>query len=248
MNFERIADQKRLDFILGAIFDAAPSGSHVLDIGCGNGIIAKAIATKGFQVRAIDVSDKTIEEARKSNGHPNIQYEVVPAGQLSDERDRYHAIICSEVLEHLDDPSSLLQIVRSALAKTGIVIVTVPNGSGPREVLVTKPVQRIQSGGGAGAKMLEKIKRFMGYPGTTVQSNADDLRHIQFFSHRSLRQLALKNGFRIALIRPTNFIEQVFPVSLLTRKSKLLQKWDISLAEMLPLGLSSGFMSVWKKM
>jgi len=247
MEFESIADKKRLDFIINAIHSAAAPGSSILDFGCGNGIISKAIASKGFTVKAIDVSHKTITEARSTNAHPNLNYQVVPAGKFVAEPRRYQAIICSEVLEHLDDPASLLKALRTSLSDTGKLIVTVPNGYGPREVLVTKPVQYLQQQNRHGSSVLSKIKTWLGYSGTTVQSSADDLRHKQYFSTSSLRILALKTGFTIASIRSSNFIEQVFPFSLLTRRSQILQKIDSQAADLLPLSFTSGFMMVWKK-
>ncbi len=247
MEFERIADKKRLDFIVQAIHLAAAPGSSILDFGCGNGIISKAIASKGFYVKAIDVSLKTITEARTVNAHPNINYQVVPADKFVAEPRRYQAIICSEVLEHLDDPASLLKTLRNSLADSGVLIVTVPNGYGPREVLVTKPVQYLQQQNGNGISVLDKIKKWLGYSGATVQSSADDLRHRQYFSMNSLKILALNTGFTIASIQPSNFIEQVFPFSLLTRRSHILQKVDSQVADLLPLSFTSGFMMVWKK-
>ena len=247
MEFERIADKKRLDFIVNAIHSAVAPGSSILDFGCGNGIVSKAIASKGFPVTAIDVSLKTITEARAANAHPNINYQVVPAGKFVAEPRRYQAIICSEVLEHLDDPASLLKALRTSLSDTGKLIVTVPNGYGPREVLVTKPVQYLQQQNRPGSSFLDKIKTWLGYSGTTIQSSADDLRHKQYFSINSLKILALETGFTITSMQSSNFIEQVFPFSLLTRRSHLLQKIDSQVADLLPLSFTSGFMMVWKK-
>ena len=87
----------------------------------------------------------------------------------------------------------------------------------------------------------------MGYRGTTVQSSADDLSHVQFFSADSLKRLAAKNDFEIIEMGKTNFIEQVFPYSLITRRSVTLQRLDCALADRLPAAFASGFMTVWKK-
>lgn len=247
MEFVRIADKKRVDFITGAISQFAPSGAAVLDIGCGNGIISKAIAALGYKVTAIDVSEKTIRQARESNNHPNIQYKVVAAGELRAAPSAYDAVVCSEVLEHLHDPSALLRIIHESLSPQGICVVTVPNGFGPREIFVTKPVQYLLQRNNGLSRTLHRIKTALGYTGTTIQSSADDLTHVRFFTHKALRKLAVSTKFRIVLTRKTNFIEQVFPFSLLTKRSRLLQKWDCALADRLPRALSSGFMMVWKK-
>jgi 2-polyprenyl-3-methyl-5-hydroxy-6-metoxy-1,4-benzoquinol methylase len=247
MEFARIADKKRVDFIITAITTHSPKNSFVLDIGCGNGYISKAAADKGFRVTAMDVSEKTINEARALNPHQNITYRVLNANELETEAGCFDAIICSEVLEHLDDPQSLLTTLHRCLKENGVLIVTVPNGRGPRELFVTRPVQYVLRKNNFLSRALKKIKNLLGYTGQTQQSSADDLTHLQFFTVRSLKHLAADSGFAIRTIAKTNFIEQVFPISLLTKKIRVLQRFDCAVAEILPLAFTSGFMSVWKK-
>lgn len=247
MEFARIADKKRVDFIITALTTHSPKNSFVLDIGCGNGYISKAAADKGFSVTAMDASEKTINEARTLNPHQNINYRVLNATELEAETSCFDAIICSEVLEHLADPQSLLATLRHCLKENGVLIVTVPNGRGPRELLVTRPVQYILRKNNSLSRALKKVKNLLGYTGQTQQSSADDLTHLQFFTVSSLKSLATRSGFAIDTIAKTNFIEQVFPVSLLTKKVRALQRLDCAAADVLPLAFTSGFMSVWRK-
>lgn len=247
MEFERIADIKRLDFIIAALKAGLPEGAEVLDVGCGNGVISRSLGEQGFNVKGIDVSEKTIEKARMLNKFSNVRFDVVSAEQLVADGHRYHAIICSEVLEHLNDPGKLLRVLHQSLQDNGILIVTVPNGKGPREVLVTKPVIALQKKNNGLWKFVKKIKEIFGYKGTTAQSDADDLTHIQFFTKSSLEGLAGKNNFRIIRFGKTNFIEDVFPFSFLSKKIKILQKWDCAVAEYLPYRFTGGFVSVWEK-
>jgi hypothetical protein len=87
----------------------------------------------------------------------------------------------------------------------------------------------------------------LGYRGTTIQSNASSLEHIQFFSLTSLRNLAQNAGFQLIEIRPANFIEAIFPLSLITKVIKPLQKLDCRFADVLPVTWSSGFYTVMAK-
>jgi hypothetical protein len=80
-----------------------------------------------------------------------------------------------------------------------------------------------------------------------VQSDADNLTHIQFFTKTSLQQLAAANNFSIVRFGKTNFIEDVFPFSFFTKKIKVLQKFDCAVAEILPYQLTGGFVTVWEK-
>lgn len=247
MEYNRIADIKRLQFIVDSLKKHLPNGSTVLDVGCGNGIIARHLGGEGFNVYGIDISVKAIEKARALTNLPNVSFDVISAEELVADGRKYHAIICSEVLEHLNQPEKLLNTLYQSLADDGVLIVTVPNGMGPREVLVTKPVIALQKKDNLIWRCMQKIKSLLGYKGTTVQSDADDLTHVQFFSKSSLETLARKTRFRIVRFGKTNFIDDVFPFSFFTRKIRILQKWDGALAEVLPYQLTGSFVTVWKK-
>lgn len=245
--YNRVADIKRLRFITDTIKKHLRSGATVLDVGCGNGIISRGVGSKGFNVYGIDISEKAIEKARALTSLPNVKFDVISAEQLVADGRKYDAVICSEVLEHLNQPEKLLQTLYQSLNDTGILIVTVPNGKGPRELLVTKPVIRMQKNNNLSWRLLLKTKRLLGYNGTTVQSDADDLTHVQFFTKRTLEQLAQKNNFRITKFGVTNFMDDIFPFSLLTRRIKLLQKVDAAIADKLPVSFAGSFVSVWQK-
>lgn len=247
MEFERIADIKRLNFIIDVLKNKIKPGSEVLDVGCGNGVISRSLGEVGFTVKGIDVSEKAIKRAKELNTFPHVNFEVISAEQLVAEGKRYHAVICSEVLEHLNEPQKLLKVLHQTLHEDGVLIVTVPNGNGPRELFVTKPVIALQRKNNWVWKGVQKMKSAFGYKGTTVQSSADDLTHIQFFTKESLNQLAVSNDFKIIRFGKTNFVEDVFPFSFFAKKIKALQKLDCALAEYLPYGLTGGFVTVWEK-
>jgi len=247
VEFERIADIKRLNFITDTLKARLPEGAEVLDVGCGNGVISRSLGEYGFRVRGVDVSEKTIEKAKSLNKFPHVRFEVKSAEELVADGSRYHAVICSEVLEHLNDPGKLLKVLHQLLYEDGILIVTVPNGKGPRELFVTRPIIAMQRKNNLMWKVVKKMKVLFGYKGTTKQSDADDLTHIQFFTMKSLQELAISNKFRIVGFGKTNFIEDVFPFSFITKKVKVLQKLDCALAEFLPYRFTGGFVSLWDK-
>jgi 2-polyprenyl-3-methyl-5-hydroxy-6-metoxy-1,4-benzoquinol methylase len=247
MVYNRIADIKRLQIITKTLTEHLPSNASILDVGCGNGIISRSIGNKGFNVLGIDVSEKAIEKARELNKLPNVRFEVISAEQLVSDGRKYQGIICSEVLEHLNHPEKLLHTLYKSLADDGILIVTVPNGCGPREILVTKPVINMERKKNFMWKVVTKSKKVLGYSGTTIQSDADDLTHVQFFSKKALYKLAAENNFRIINFNVTNFVDDVFPFSLVTRKSKALQKIDAYIADRLPHQFAGSFVTMWKK-
>ena len=247
MEYNRIADIKRLEIITKTLTEQLPSDAAILDVGCGNGIISRGIGSKGFNVLGIDVSAKAVEKARELNRLPNVKFEVISAEQLVSDGKKYQGVICSEVLEHLNHPEKLLYTLYQSLADDGILIVTVPNGDGPRESFITKPVIKLERKKNFVWKLMMKSKKLFGYSGTTVQSDASDLTHVQFFSKKALYKLASDNHFKIVNFKVTNFVDDVFPFSLITRKSKTLQRLDAYVADHLPHQVAGSFVTVWKK-
>lgn len=247
VNYERVADKKRLDFIYCAVKNKISQKGKVLDIGCGNGIISLHLGGYGFDVTGIDVSEKAIEQAGKNNPYSQVKFKVQSAEDLVASGEVFDVIICSEVLEHLHDPSALIQVLYHLLKPNGRLIVTVPNGYGPREIFVTKPVLNIRRKNNLAWKLITKLKKGMGYKGTTVQSAASNLDHVQFFSRKDLERLSADHSFRIIQFGKANFLEDVFPFSFFTKKIPLLQKVDCKIADWLPYYFTGGFFTVWEK-
>ena len=85
----------------------------VLDVGCGGGILADAMARKGSEVLGIDLSSKALKVAQLhalEAGTPRIQYREVSAEALADERpESFDVVTCMEMLEHVPDPSSVVR-------------------------------------------------------------------------------------------------------------------------------------------
>lgn len=247
MEYNRIADIKRLQFIREVLKEHFPNNAEVLDVGCGNGIIARGVGDAGYSVKGIDVSAKTIEKARELTDNPRVTFDVISAEDLAATGKKFQAVICSEVLEHLHHPGQLLETLYHSLANDGILIVTVPNGRGPRELFVTRPMIKLQQKETLSGPV-NKVKKLLGYRGTTVQSDADDLTHVQFFSKSDLYALAKQHDFRIIRFGVTNFADDVFPFSMLARRSTKLQKMDAALANRIPHEYAGSFISVWQKL
>lgn len=242
--YQHVEDFKRLDFIVSQTSKYNKATSKVLDIGCGNGNISLALGSLGFNVRGIDVDATSIQTATNTNTFANVAFEVADANKFTI-TDEYDVVICSEVLEHLTHPQELVQSAYRILKPGGIMIVTVPNGYGPRETLMTKPMQWMMQKGYT--RQLVKVKKAFGYTNATEQSSNPDLTHIQFYTRTSLTQMMEGAGFKQHAFAKADFFDRIFPYSMLANRISALQKLDCAVADVLPAACTCGFYTAWIK-
>ncbi|HUX26697.1 MAG TPA: bifunctional 2-polyprenyl-6-hydroxyphenol methylase/3-demethylubiquinol 3-O-methyltransferase UbiG [Burkholderiales bacterium] len=84
-------------------------GKSVVDVGCGGGILAEAMAALGARVKGIDLSEKALKVAMLHllESHLDVNYEEISAEALAQrEPAQYDALTCMEMLEHVPDPAS----------------------------------------------------------------------------------------------------------------------------------------------
>ena len=97
------------------------AGKRVLDVGCGGGILAEAIAKKGANVKGIDLSEKALKVAELHSLESEVQvsYELIAAEALAArEAGQYDVVTCMEMLEHVPDPAAIVQAC-ATLVKPG---------------------------------------------------------------------------------------------------------------------------------
>jgi 2-polyprenyl-6-hydroxyphenyl methylase/3-demethylubiquinone-9 3-methyltransferase len=98
------------------------AGQRVLDVGCGGGILADAMARKGAEVLGIDLATKALRVAQLhalEAQTPRVQYREVSVEALAAEQPAsFDAVTCMEMLEHVPDPASVVRAC-AALVKPG---------------------------------------------------------------------------------------------------------------------------------
>jgi SAM-dependent methyltransferase len=91
--------------------DRTGAQDRVLDIGCGRGMVAYAIAEKASAVTGIDFNQKNIDFADSTYRRPNLRFICGDAlTHLTGET--YDVIILSSVLEHIEDRPAFLRQIR----------------------------------------------------------------------------------------------------------------------------------------
>ena len=95
----------------------------MLDVGCGPGYLCEALRERGYAVTGVErsgwgppagASGYTLVEADLERGLPPLD-------------ERFDAVICADVLEHLRDPGALLRQIRGVLKPGGRLIASLPN-------------------------------------------------------------------------------------------------------------------------
>ncbi len=93
-------------------------GFHtILDVGCGDGQIARALASQGSQVLGIDPTQLHIDVARQRGGGPD--YRIGSASQLPVSDESQDAVLACLVFEHIDDVDTAISEVARVLRKGG---------------------------------------------------------------------------------------------------------------------------------
>jgi 2-polyprenyl-3-methyl-5-hydroxy-6-metoxy-1,4-benzoquinol methylase len=160
---------KHLRVILG------PTQGTILDLGCGNGAIARALITEGYDVYGVDASATGITIA---NAEIPGRFFVldVSAGQLPTElaSKNFDVVISTEVIEHLYDPRGFIAFARKILVNGGEFIVSTPYHGYFKSLALA---------------ITGKLDDHF-----TVLWDGG---HIKFFSRKTLEQMLIEQGFEV---------------------------------------------------
>lgn len=102
----------------------------VLDIGCGGGILAEAMVHHGANVTAIDLAEASLAVARihQLESKLDIDYQNISAEALAEKSEqKFDVITCLEMLEHVPDPSSIVEACFRMVKPGGLVFFSTIN-------------------------------------------------------------------------------------------------------------------------
>jgi 2-polyprenyl-6-hydroxyphenyl methylase/3-demethylubiquinone-9 3-methyltransferase len=109
----------RVEFITEKVTVHAPK---VLDVGCGGGILAEALAKTGAKVIGIDLSQASIKVARQHAQMQglSIDYRYTSVEEITQTlKGNFDVVTCMELLEHVPDPEKIVAACAQALKPKG---------------------------------------------------------------------------------------------------------------------------------
>ena len=108
----------------------ALAGRRVLDVGCGGGLLAEALARAGARVTAIDLAPAMIEVARlhAAESALAVDYRLIAAEEVAAaEPAAFDVVTCMEMLEHVPDPAAMTATLARLLRPGGALFVSTIN-------------------------------------------------------------------------------------------------------------------------
>lgn len=113
--------QSRADFLDWV----APTGQSALDLGCGAGGLAPALRARGFTYLA------GVELEPAAAGQARPAYDLVLEMPIDDAlplvSQQFDLIVCADILEHLQDPWSVLAALSRLAHRDSVLAVSIPN-------------------------------------------------------------------------------------------------------------------------
>jgi 2-polyprenyl-6-hydroxyphenyl methylase/3-demethylubiquinone-9 3-methyltransferase len=157
------------EYLLPSVLEilATQPGRRIFEVGCGNGAIAKALESTGFEVTGVDPSESGIAHA----AHPRLRLGSA-YDDLAAQYGRFPVVLSLEVVEHCVQPRDYAKTVYELLEPGGLALVSTPfHGYWKNLALAVS------------GRMDDHFTALW------------DGGHIKFWSERTLRQLLSEAGF-----------------------------------------------------
>lgn len=258
---------KRLQFVLHELERyRAETGARredlsVLEIGCGTGMmVAYPLEQMGWRVIGVDTDEPSIEAGREWT-HGLVDLRVGLAQEVVDRRS-VDVAVCSEVMEHLEDPTVLASACNELVKPGGALLVTVPNGYGwfefEQAAWSLLHVDSLLSAGRwvrtMGKRVRQKLsKELLGRapvpdpepdpdqaPLRFLPSTLSSSPHVQRFTVASISRVLRDGGWTPESCAGSTLFSGKFTNAIAGRSQALIRA-DLRLGDRVPLGMASGW-------
>jgi 2-polyprenyl-6-hydroxyphenyl methylase/3-demethylubiquinone-9 3-methyltransferase len=104
-------------------------GLHILDVGCGGGLICEPLARLGGGVMGLDPAIENVEAARRhaAGAGLEIDYRAGRVEELEGEGRTFDVVVCLEVVEHVPDQAAFLKACAALVRPGGLMLLSTIN-------------------------------------------------------------------------------------------------------------------------
>jgi 2-polyprenyl-6-hydroxyphenyl methylase/3-demethylubiquinone-9 3-methyltransferase len=127
LSFIRDALVRHLDLKPGGLKPL--SGLSILDVGCGGGLVSEPLARLGANVTGIDPTHDSIAVARRHAETQGlaIDYRSAAVEDLEAKGERFDAVVCMEVIEHVPDQAKFVRSLGQLVRPGGAIVMSTLN-------------------------------------------------------------------------------------------------------------------------
>jgi len=173
-----------------------PFGGNFIDIGCGTGELLNCAHEDGWAVTGLELSPDLVEYVRNRYGVDVINANILDFS--TDSTEKYDVVVLRHVIEHLEDPVSVMKTINSLLTPGGYSVMEFPNIESPEL----------------------RLKRFLHKAGIHKKRYKENYKpgHCNEFCKESFTWLVNKTGFDLvvwetyAINKVADFFYNHFPV------------------------------------
>jgi len=104
-------------------------GLRILDIGCGGGLVSEPLSRLGATVTGIDPATDNVAAARTHAeiSGLDIDYRAITVETLATTGERFDAVLCLEVVEHVPEPAAFIRMAADLVRPGGILVASTIN-------------------------------------------------------------------------------------------------------------------------
>lgn len=103
-----------------------PGEARLLDVGCGAGALSQRLADAGYDVLSVD-ADADVFQAGTEFRQLDMENTEQAAEFRAEFSEKFDAVICVEVIEHVENPWQLVRNLAELARPSGVVLISTPN-------------------------------------------------------------------------------------------------------------------------
>jgi len=109
-----------------SLLNSMLEGKKIIEVGCGSGLLIQNLPD-GLDITGADFSQGNLEKAKEKNPHVNFfKADLGNKDSWINHSNSFDSVLCSEVVEHIEDDKTALEILFSLLKPSGVLVLTVP--------------------------------------------------------------------------------------------------------------------------